>query len=164
MCHEPCAIQEIFEFTAQHAGMTSGAMLAGGPSMLIAAMAMPMRKARQCGACGYDLSATISFSLVCPECGAEGSGVLPPTEARARVKRSKLLVGGASGTGKSSLFRALAGIWPFGRGTIRLPERAQVLVLPQRPYFPLGSLRQALTYPSLASQIDDAVPSERIDT
>jgi hypothetical protein len=95
MCHEHCAITEIFEFTSQHAGMTSGAMLAGGVSMLIAAMAMPVRKVRQCGACGYDLSATSSFSLVCPECGAEGSGVLPPSEAHARHKRSRLFVGGA---------------------------------------------------------------------
>ena len=67
----------------------------------------------------------------------------------------RLLVRGASGSGKSSLCRALSGIWPLGEGTIRLPERARVLALPQRPYFPLGSLRQALTYPTPADEVAD---------
>ena len=68
----------------------------------------------------------------------------------------RLLVGGPSGTGKSTLMRALAGIWPLGEGRIRLPQGARVLALPQRPYFPLGTLRQALTYPTLAEAVDAA--------
>jgi putative ATP-binding cassette transporter len=58
-----------------------------------------------------------------------------------------VLISGASGSGKSTLLRALAGIWPYGGGTVRLPPRARVLFLPQRPYLPLGTLREAICYP-----------------
>ncbi len=68
----------------------------------------------------------------------------------------RLLVNGPSGAGKSSLFRGLAGTWPLGDGHIRFPQGARVLALPQRPYFPLGRLRQAMTYPMLAEAVDDA--------
>jgi putative ATP-binding cassette transporter len=68
----------------------------------------------------------------------------------------RLLVSGPSGTGKSTLMRALAGIWPRGRGRIALPQGARVLALPQRPYFPLGTLRQALAYPMQADNVADA--------
>jgi putative ATP-binding cassette transporter len=68
----------------------------------------------------------------------------------------RLLVRGPSGAGKSCLFRALAGTWRLGRGRIRLPRGARVLALPQRPYFPLGTLRQTMAYPTLAEEVDDA--------
>jgi putative ATP-binding cassette transporter len=60
----------------------------------------------------------------------------------------RVLVTGPSGAGKTSMFRALGGVWPFGSGSIRVPKGASVLVLPQRPYMPLGSLRGALGYPA----------------
>jgi putative ATP-binding cassette transporter len=68
----------------------------------------------------------------------------------------RILVNGASGAGKSTLFRALSGIWPFGEGRIRIPQGARVLTLSSRPYFPLGTLRQALAVPTPAEQIADA--------
>src|SRR5262245_19429162 len=68
----------------------------------------------------------------------------------------RVLVRGPSGCGKSSLCRALAGIWPVGQGRIDLPRNARLLALPQRPYFPLGTLRQALTYPTPAEEVDEA--------
>jgi putative ATP-binding cassette transporter len=66
------------------------------------------------------------------------------------------LVMGPSGSGKSTLFRALAGIWPFGEGKVATPEGQRMLVLPQRPYLPQGSLRAALAYPSEPDAFSDA--------
>ena len=59
---------------------------------------------------------------------------------------SSVLITGPTGSGKSTLLRAIAGLWPFGRGRIRLAE-GTVLFLPQRPYLPLGTLADALKYP-----------------
>ncbi len=58
-----------------------------------------------------------------------------------------VLVTGPSGSGKSTLFRAIAGIWPFGSGTIVVPKGANVMALPQRPYFPIAPLAAAVSYP-----------------
>ena len=59
----------------------------------------------------------------------------------------RTLVTGPSGSGKSTLFRAMAGIWPFGNGSIAVPANASLMMLPQRPYFPIGSLHAAIVYP-----------------
>ncbi|HYC64677.1 MAG TPA: ABC transporter ATP-binding protein/permease [Reyranellaceae bacterium] len=71
-------------------------------------------------------------------------------------KGSSTLVVGQSGSGKSTLFRALAGIWPFGQGRVRVPEGARVLFLPQKPYIPIGTLREAVKYPDEESKATDA--------
>ncbi len=58
-----------------------------------------------------------------------------------------LLIQGPSGCGKSTLLRTLAGLWPFASGKVTYPAGSQTLFLSQKPYLPLGSLRQALSYP-----------------
>jgi putative ATP-binding cassette transporter len=70
----------------------------------------------------------------------------------------RTLITGPSGAGKSTLFRAIAGVWPFGSGSIAIPAKATLMMLPQRPYFPVASLKAAIVYPAEAS----AFGSERV--
>jgi putative ATP-binding cassette transporter len=63
----------------------------------------------------------------------------------------KTLITGPSGSGKSTLFRAIAGIWPFGNGSVAIPANASLMMLPQKPYFPIGSLHAAIAFPGEAA-------------
>jgi putative ATP-binding cassette transporter len=67
----------------------------------------------------------------------------------------RVMVTGPSGSGKSTLFRAMAGIWPYGKGRIEVPEGARILFLPQKAYIPIGSLRDAVSYPAASGAFSD---------
>jgi putative ATP-binding cassette transporter len=69
-----------------------------------------------------------------------------------------VLISGPSGSGKSTLLRALSGIWPYGQGSIHLPEHASLMLLPQKPYLPQGTLRAVIAYPAAPDfYSDDAI-------
>ena len=86
-------------------------------------------------------------------CLPDGSLVLAADGLRA-MAGERVLLQGPSGSGKSSLFRTLAGIWPFASGAVQRSPDA--MFIPQRPYFPNGALREALAYPDLPSRYSDA--------
>ncbi len=81
--------------------------------------------------------------------------VLTPDQSRTLVRdlsfelrrKQSLLIMGASGTGKSSVLRTIAGLWPAGSGSLERPPLNDLMFLPQRPYMVEGSLRQQLLYP-----------------
>ena len=97
---------------------------------------------------------TIDFQEVCVDL-PDGTPLLTPVTLRLHPHETVLLKG-PSGCGKSTVFRVLAGLWPFATGRIRLPAGVQTLFLPQRPYMPIGTLRQALWFPAPPALDDDA--------
>jgi putative ATP-binding cassette transporter len=78
-------------------------------------------------------------------------------------KGERTLMTGPSGSGKSTLFRAIAGIWPFGTGSITIPAGTTMMMLPQRPYFPTGSLRGAIEYPAKEGTFTDAQIADALE-
>ncbi|MBC9883648.1 ABC transporter ATP-binding protein/permease [Bradyrhizobium sp. INPA01-394B] len=84
----------------------------------------------------HDLSVTLD----------DGTAVVGETEV-AIEPGERLLVAGESGTGKSTLVRAIAGLWPWGGGSVNFHPDRRLFMLPQRPYVPSGSLRRAVAYP-----------------
>ena len=76
----------------------------------------------------------------------------------------RILVMGESGTGKSTLVRAIAGLWPWGNGEIFIPRKAKLFLMPQYPYVPLGNLRRVVTYPLSSHEVDDEKLHEIMNT
>ena len=91
----------------------------------------------------------------------DGKDLLKPSDAEIRTGERVLLTG-PSGSGKSTMLRAIAGLWPFGKGRISIPAHARVMVLPQRPYFPMTTLALALSYPADAGNFDDAALADAL--
>lgn len=85
------------------------------------------------------------LSLALPD----GRLLLEPTSVSI-MAGDRIAIFGAAGSGKTTLFRALAGIWPFGSGRIEMPTAKRALFLPQKPYLPIGTLRDAVCYPAAA--------------
>ena len=79
----------------------------------------------------------------------DGTAVVGETEVAVKPGE-RLLVAGESGTGKSTLVRALAGLWPWGGGSVNFHPDRRLFMLPQKPYIPSGTLRRAIAYPGAA--------------
>ncbi len=87
----------------------------------------------------------INFSVALDD----GTAVVGDTEIVIN-KGERVLVAGESGTGKSTLVRAISGLWPWGGGEIQIQRDSRLFLLPQRPYIPTGTLRRAVAYPGAA--------------
>jgi putative ATP-binding cassette transporter len=92
----------------------------------------------------------------------DGTGVVHEAEVDI-APGEKVLIVGESGTGKSTLVRAVAGLWPWGEGQVVMQRDSTLLMLPQKAYVPLGSLRRATTYPMAAKSVPDADVHEALE-
>ena len=77
------------------------------------------------------------------------------TEHLELARGESVAVSGASGSGKSTLFRAIAGVWPYGEGRIHTPKGMHAMVVPAKPYIPIGTLRAAVSYPAVSGTYPD---------
>ncbi|MCW5737874.1 MAG: ABC transporter ATP-binding protein/permease [Enhydrobacter sp.] len=93
---------------------------------------------------------------------ARPDGVMLVADAHVEIVRpERVLIRGQSGSGKSTIMRAVAGVWPWGRGAIHLPT-GKITFMPQKPYFPLGTLRDVLHYPEAPEGVTDDLLKEML--
>jgi putative ATP-binding cassette transporter len=90
-----------------------------------------------------------------------GTAILDETDVEI-MPGERVLIAGESGTGKSTLVRALSGLWPWGGGSVEIRKGASLFLLPQRPYIPVGSLQRAVTYPAAADSKPEAEIAEAL--
>lgn len=83
-----------------------------------------------------------------------GKTILEDRSETAKIG-DRIIVKGPSGRGKTTLFRVLAGLWPYGEGNITMPLRDLVFFLPQKPYLPIGTLKEAAIYPELSGDEEE---------
>jgi putative ATP-binding cassette transporter len=115
--------------------------------------------------------ARVAAAADAAQIGLEDVGIALPdgrriveTKALTFAGGENVLLAGPSGSGKSTLFRAISGIWPYGEGHIRIPDGARVMVVPQKPYIPIATLRAAVTYPAEpGAYSDDAIRTALTD-
>jgi vitamin B12/bleomycin/antimicrobial peptide transport system ATP-binding/permease protein len=94
-------------------------------------------------------------------CSSSGTTMLQ--EKKVQIKRGeRVLIVGESGTGKTLLFRALAGLWPWGSGTVTHPEGEEILYMPRTPYLPPGTLMEVLAYPKPTSEFQSKACGEAL--
>jgi putative ATP-binding cassette transporter len=93
----------------------------------------------------------------------DGTGVVHEAEVDV-APGERVLIVGESGSGKSTLVRAIAGLWPWGEGQIVMQKNAKLLMLPQKGYVPLGTLRRAASYPVAPDSVKDEDIREALDS
>jgi len=93
----------------------------------------------------------------------DGTAILDETEVEI-MPGERVLIAGESGTGKSTLVRAIAGLWPWGSGSVEVRQGASLFLLPQRPYVPVGSLKRAATYPDAPESRSDKDVADTLET
>ncbi len=103
-----------------------------------------------------DVTPGVGDRLILREVGlSRPDGEALVAEAEVEIGRGeRVLIRGKSGSGKSTIMRAVAGVWPWGSGSVELP-RGEIAFMPQKPYFPLGTLREAMLYPKEPNGITD---------